>query len=855
MGNCCLKCENTNKKMKTKAKKKKLLKKARRGGDNGDILNHMEALIHQTKEARNREPTRRPPDPIPISTDINNAFMSLHKSKKSIKLLEETIRNSHSIEKWLNRIEQVEQHKHVPTPQLTIKPTNPMSTKKASNDQQLFRKLFETKSKEIRVLKTLFDLNSDAKQIETEFKTYFENFLLPRSHSYSEDIDLLKWFFHSFDLTLSLPLACRQSHSQQHITSSNIKLISEQFYTFLLSSTDFNVKLCDTFSHPTVDLSDVRSVCESKSSNMFEQDMHSFCFDTPQLHTCKLDNEQSEQPSNHDLEFEYYRNLYDCVGDDAPSVCGRLRFLKKPNKKLNKKQQSLISSSSLHGHLNNSLKQSNRKSLDNFLDTNNNNNSNNENLYYLSYKQLNERLQTCLLGNFTRQIADQFMRNLKESTKTEHSFIENSTKTGFSYVSMNKTDPHRLKIDYFNFKFCIRLSEWPLNYESAFFKRPRKYDWPTSTTLETMKDDSCALTSDDGSFVWTVDYSYAQLELFNSLDDDRKFTCFLIWNFLKSFCYDYYNCTTSSQSSSTNTHTATNVNIESELAMLEKIFLNNFFLYVEMTDVVGFGASQNVLLVLKNFFEFFNELYTKNGHCLNNMNYFDFKLKILNDFPQSSFVDRNFADIIDKIRKKLEFQLKINSNNFFSTMADVNLYVYENCKVLGDLNKRSFAYHSKSTIIYEYLFDFMGEFRSVYSLKRESFQINEDVLIDLHRSFIGAYDKLVKLNMNVIDNDALLGNFEKYAQIVHTYLPQIRSQNQILLFHYIWTMHIQYLIPFVNYVIDLFFKNLADSETYPKMTEFKTITPPLSSSFNTSRSSSILSSTSSLFSAVSHTHK
>ena len=96
-----------------------------------------------------------------------------------------------------------------------------------------------------------------------------------------------------------------------------------------------------------------------------------------------------------------------------------------------------------------------------------------------------------------------------------------------------------------------------------------------------------------------------------------------------------------------------------------------------------------------------------------------------------------------------------------------------------------------------------------FKSKRDHFQISEKLLLELHYSIIEKNDQNVDNNMFIemiknLDRDKLFSKFEEYAECVHKYLPQIRQHNQYLLFHYIWTMQVQYLGPFFNYLCDFY---------------------------------------------------
>jgi hypothetical protein len=89
-------------------------------------------------------------------------------------------------------------------------------------------------------------------------------------------------------------------------------------------------------------------------------------------------------------------------------------------------------------------------------------------------------------------------------------------------------------------------------------------------------------------------------------------------------------------------------------------------------------------------------------------------------------------------------------------------------------------------------------------------------MLELHDSILAARKQFDDIDsrgtddnhfLNAIQHlsrDSLFDKFEEYAECVHKYLPQIRHNNQYLLFHYIWTMQVQYMAPFFNYLCDFY---------------------------------------------------
>jgi len=79
--------------------------------------------------------------------------------------------------------------------------------------------------------------------------------------------------------------------------------------------------------------------------------------------------------------------------------------------------------------------------------------------------------------------------------------------------------------------------------------------------------------------------------------------------------------------------------------------------------------------------------------------------------------------------------------------------------------------------------------------------LNETILLELHENICGKFEeKNLKLNHNLIERIRvkLAENFEINAEFVHSCLNQIRKCQSSLIFHYTWTIFIQYLHTYIN---------------------------------------------------------
>jgi len=123
------------------------------------------------------------------------------------------------------------------------------------------------------------------------------------------------------------------------------------------------------------------------------------------------------------------------------------------------------------------------------------------------------------------------------------------------------------------------------------------------------------------------------------------------------------------------------------------------------------------------------------------------------------------------------------------------------------------AHYGANTYLYEYVHEYASIIYDQFKTKRDQFKISETMLLQLHKKVLlekfgpcavsGNKNHFVEL-IERIDSDRLFSKFEEYAECVHKYLPQIRHKNQYLLFHYVWTMQVQYMAPFFNYLCDFY---------------------------------------------------
>ena len=149
------------------------------------------------------------------------------------------------------------------------------------------------------------------------------------------------------------------------------------------------------------------------------------------------------------------------------------------------------------------------------------------------------------------------------------------------------------------------------------------------------------------------------------------------------------------------------------------------------------------------------------------------------------------------------FQTIENSNQWSD---DINQYINDRISIPSSL----FLTTSNRSIIAEFLFHFIDQLYQTFHIKRSQFHLNENVLIDLHKQLCEKLSNDTNNNNTMIqkflNNQQILENiqmnltydFETNAELVHTCLNQIRKADSSLIFHYTWTIYIQYLHTYYN---------------------------------------------------------
>jgi hypothetical protein len=286
-----------------------------------------------------------------------------------------------------------------------------------------------------------------------------------------------------------------------------------------------------------------------------------------------------------------------------------------------------------------------------------------------------------------------------------------------------------------------------------------------------------------------VDTSLAETALFASLTKPQLFKFYFFLVLINNLKHLLVN--TNAKLVPTDTIDSFHVN--------KRLLLHHYFRYLESTSTFqdsNVKTSKKSSLInretLVKFGVDFSE-FLRSGHAfakfktLNKPNFFNPDAEIL---PSSAY--QNTASI-DSILKSLETFLKSSAKTFEYSLSYkfLGLEVSENHELFND-----------------YMAEFFKVLFGQFKLKRDNFKMNETIVLDVHARVVQANPALRDLfgeqQQQQLDQMCLLDEFELYAECVHKYLPKVRQYNQYLLFHYVWTMQVQYLAPFFNYLSDLY---------------------------------------------------
>lgn len=156
--------------------------------------------------------------------------------------------------------------------------------------------------------------------------------------------------------------------------------------------------------------------------------------------------------------------------------------------------------------------------------------------------------------------------------------------------------------------------------------------------------------------------------------------------------------------------------------------------------------------------------------------------------------------------------------NLFSTIEKVDQWIehLEHCSKQDYSSDPALSsLVSNRPIVIEFLFHFIDQLYQTFHLKRSQFHLNENILLELHQQVCEKFSNdtnnnnsasLQKVINDLLNNNELLEHiqmslayqFETNAELVHNSLNQVRKADSSLIFHYTWTIYIQYLHTYYN---------------------------------------------------------
>lgn len=365
---------------------------------------------------------------------------------------------------------------------------------------------------------------------------------------------------------------------------------------------------------------------------------------------------------------------------------------------------------------------------------------------------------------------------------------------------------------------------------------------------------------------WQLNTSYAESTLFKSLSKQNTFRFYYLYLVFMNLNVQLSSETKTqlkktSNSSSSPRKMAQNSRFYLFNFINEKIFMHHYFRFLEIEEESTFeneleNSFDATLLNLINLLKKFNnylKFVLEKYKCLNQPNYFDLNKSILSINELKFLFGANFGiefrmlfDLMNRdIGKALnDFNIILNNNlinklhpnsnglvklkeiqvlkqnqhypanllGFFNTFLDTIQIRLPNNTSLTNLQLSPLpAHYNANTYLYEYVYEYASIIFEQFKSKRDQFKISESLLLQLHKQVLSEKFSPLLNNQNrfvaaieQIDPDRLFSKFEEYAECVHKYLPQIRHNNQYLLFHYVWTMQVQYMAPFFNYLCDFY---------------------------------------------------
>ncbi|CAF0811924.1 unnamed protein product [Rotaria sordida] len=420
--------------------------------------------------------------------------------------------------------------------------------------------------------------------------------------------------------------------------------------------------------------------------------------------------------------------------------------------------------------------------------------SSDDNIYYLSSNLIQHWFNTLILVNQTCAIAKRFLTGdgshitclIKQQTNyTNSSTLENnltfaalrlppfmylndSSQTNLedeksniidafssTFLSDNKkTSSDTIHIDYEQYSFAFLLHRWPKSLLDNYYIqsiRNSKRKWPSKYHLNIIIKKPLLLIPIQNNHKWKINFDLIEQCLFELMNE--------------STLYFYALCQ----------------QLFSQILTIRTCIKHCFLNYCEK---YGLPFSHNREHTTNNIFELMLHFLQEIHLQINEKfipNYFNHEINLYE-------TNENYNQWFDYINKCLNDQ-----------HIDIPI---------------SLLTISNRSIIVEFLFHFIDQLYQTFHIKRSQFHLNENVLIDLHKQLCEQLSNdtnnnstiLQKFINHLLNNQEILEHiqmnltydFETNAELVHTCLNQVRKADSSLIFHYTWTIYIQYLHTYYN---------------------------------------------------------
>ncbi|UJR15675.1 hypothetical protein I4U23_002609 [Adineta vaga] len=423
--------------------------------------------------------------------------------------------------------------------------------------------------------------------------------------------------------------------------------------------------------------------------------------------------------------------------------------------------------------------------------------SSEDNLYYLSSNLIQQWFNTLILVNQTCAISKRFLTgdgshitclikqqiNHKNSLTSDNNFtfaalrlppclslsdslqsnLEDEDKPhvidAFSstFLSDNKkTSADTIHIDYEQYSFAFFLQRWPKSLLENYYtqtKRNSQRKWPSKYHLNIIIKKPLLLIPNESPHQWEINFDPIEQSLFELMNEST--ICFY------ALCQQLL-CQTIEQRT-----------------CIKHCFLN----YCEK---YGLPFSTNREHTTDNIYELMLH-FSKDIHSQ----------------LTSQYIPNYFNHEINLYESSEEYNQWFD---YINRCINDRIYIPSSSSSITTISNRS--------VIVEFLFHFIDQLYQTFHIKRSQFHLNENVLLDLHKQLCEKLSNdtnnnstsLQKFINHLLNNQTLLEqiqmnltyDFETNAELVHTCLNQVRKADSSLIFHYTWTIYIQYLHTYYN---------------------------------------------------------